>query len=170
MAISLACGGLLETRALRSAAVQGLAVNGDAFCAERALLAAQTLHLQLAFGFDAVPAAGPGGFVATAGGYPFVADAPGGPIQAWMSARSMPPGWWSALGRDAAVLAWAGVRGLPAAGTEDPAEVRARRLSAAAAVARAEAELWTTGARGFGGARVLPREIGSREVKPSPAR
>lgn len=170
IAVSLPCDGLLETRALRSASVQGLVVNGDSFCAERALVAAQPLALRLAFGLDASAAAGPGGLIATAGRYPLVADPSSAALDGWLAIHAASPGWWAALGRDAAVLAWSGVRGLPATGTEDPTEVRARRVSAAAAVAGAEAELWTTEAKGFGGGRVLPREIGSREVTPAPRR
>ncbi|MCC6555787.1 MAG: hypothetical protein IT372_22725 [Polyangiaceae bacterium] len=166
IAVSLPCDGQLDSRALRSAAVQGLVVSGDSFCAERALLTAQPLGLRVAFGLDATAAAAPGALIATAGRYPFVADATDRALGRWLAVHPAPPSWWAALGRDAGVLAWEGVRGLPATGTEDPAQVRARRRSVAAAIAGAEADLWTTGARGFGGAQVLPREVSGRELKP----
>jgi hypothetical protein len=62
------------------------------------------------------------------------------------------------------VLAWAGVQVVPAQGTEDPAEVEARRAQAAGALATAGAVLWTTEAKGFGGTRTLSRALGVREV------
>jgi hypothetical protein len=164
IAIALACDGPLQVRSLRSAAVQGLALNGDSFCAERALAVAQPLGLRAAFGFDAGPEAARGGLVATAGAFPLLAGTTTRRLEGWLALHPGPPTWWAALGRDAGVLAWAGVRGLPARGTEDRAEVKARRRAAAAAVAGAEAELWTTGAKGFGKGNVLPREIGHREV------
>jgi hypothetical protein len=86
-------------------------------------------------------------------------------VQPWARTHPAPPSFWAALGRDAAVLAWEGVKSLPENGTEDPAEVTARRAQVAAALAAAQADLWTTDARGFSGARVLPRTLGVREVK-----
>ena len=85
-----------------------------------------------------------------------------------MKERRTPPSLWSALGRDAAVLAWQGVAALPVQGTEDPKEVQARRLSARDALARAKADLWTTDARGFDGARVVPRRFSAVEAKAGP--
>jgi hypothetical protein len=63
------------------------------------------------------------------------------------------------------MLAWQGVRVLPGKGTEDAAEVRARRATARSALSRASAELWTTDARGFEGAQALPRKLGIRTVQ-----
>ena len=77
----------------------------------------------------------------------------------WMKGHAGPPSWWAGLGHDAAVLARAGVQALPERGTEDPREVSERRVLAAQALAAAQADLWTTAARGFGGARVLPRSV-----------
>jgi hypothetical protein len=79
--------------------------------------------------------------------------------------HASPPGWWAALGHDAAVLAWAAVRTLPQQGTEDPREVTARLAKAAQALGDASGELWTSEARGFGGKQVLPRTIGARELR-----
>ena len=62
-----------------------------------------------------------------------------------------------ALGRDAAVLAVLAVHDLAASASDS--DVRARRIEAAAALAVARADLWTTEARGFDAARALPREI-----------
>jgi hypothetical protein len=183
VALRLPCGAPLDARALREAGVQGLALNGDAACADRALLSGPSPRT-IALGLEATVAA-PAALVlvATAGPFPFAAapgkSAPepaaasaasraGEPrptIEAWRRAHPAPPGFWAALGRDAGVLAWAGVRDLPLLGTDDPAEVLSRRRAAAAAMASAKVELWTTDADGFGGARVLPRRIGVREVR-----
>jgi hypothetical protein len=102
--------------------------------------------------------------VATAGRFPFARGAPDAAIGPWLQTNPTPPGWWAALGRDAGVLARAGVERLPTQSTEDPALVKARRRAAAEAVTRAEAALWTTEAKGFGGGQALPRTIGAREA------
>jgi hypothetical protein len=86
-------------------------------------------------------------------------------LRAWIGARGRAPSWFEALGRDAGVLAWEGVRSLPEQATEDPREVRARRAAATDAIAAAATELWTTEARGFEGARVLPRHVVVREAR-----
>jgi hypothetical protein len=57
------------------------------------------------------------------------------------------------------------VQVLPAQGTADPLEVKARHRRAADTLAAAEADLWTTDARGFGGERRLPRQIGVRLMR-----
>ena len=82
-----------------------------------------------------------------------------------MSGHALPPSFWAGLGHDAAVLAWMCVQALPERATEDPSEVAARRAQTAQALAAAQAELWTSEARGFNGARELPRMIGVRELK-----
>lgn len=79
-------------------------------------------------------------------------------LRGWLDAGRAPPSWWSALGRDAAVLALAAVQDLEAT-TTDPTEVRARRLEATSALAAADRELWTTEARGFSGTQRLARRI-----------
>jgi hypothetical protein len=76
-----------------------------------------------------------------------------------MKDHASPPSWWAGLGHDAAMLAWAGVQALPERGTEDPKEVADRRVLAAQALGSAQADLWTTAARGFAGARAIPRSV-----------
>src|SRR5690606_16803743 len=110
----------------------------------------------IAVGFEAATSAPPGSLVATAGPFPLTAapdgaqaappgaldpasprgDAPdaGSTLAAWLAGHPSPPSFWAALGHDAGVLARAGVRRLPKTGTEDPAEVKARRFAAASAV------------------------------------
>jgi hypothetical protein len=109
----------------------------------------------------------PGSLLVSAGVFPFGPQPPPA-VQGWLKAHPSPPTWWAALGHDAAVLAWAGVQVLPAQGTEDPGEVEARHARAASALAAAQADLWTTDARGFGGGRSLPRTLGVREISARP--
>lgn len=100
------------------------------------------------------------------GPYPVVQRSAQEPqLLAWQKEKRAAPVFWSALGRDAAVLAWQGVAALPAQGTEDPKEVQARRISARDALERATADLWTTEARGFEGSRVAPKRLSYPEVK-----
>ncbi|WP_438016763.1 hypothetical protein WMF18_39180 [Sorangium sp. So ce315] len=170
IALTLPCDGPFDPRALRPPGIRGLILAGDAPCAEQALRAASR-SVTIALGFEAAISPPPGSLVATAGLFPFSAapagaptpDASGAALAAWLATHPGPPSFWAALGRDAGVLAWAGVQRLPKTGTEDPAEVKARRLAAASAVSSATVALWTTSASGFGGKRVLPREVGYRE-------
>ncbi|WP_437967033.1 hypothetical protein WMF04_47065 [Sorangium sp. So ce260] len=184
IALALPCDGPLDPRALRPPAIRGIILAGDAPCAEQALRAAPRA-VTVALGFEAAVPPPPGSLVATAGLFPLVAPpagaqsrpgagdprAPSGApgagaaLAVWLATHPSPPSYWAALGRDAGVLAWAGVQRLPKTGTEDPAEVKARRLAAASALSGATAELWTTAAAGFGGKRVLPRVVGYREIE-----
>ncbi|WP_437957393.1 hypothetical protein WME76_39745 [Sorangium sp. So ce119] len=179
VALALPCDGTFDPRALRPLGIRGLILAGDAPCAEQAIRAAPR-SVTIALGFEAALSPPPGSLVATAGPFPFAAAPAGAPrppaagapeapgaataLGAWLATHPAPPSFWAALGRDAGVLAWAGVQKLPKTGTEDPAEVKARRLAAASSLSGARADLWTTSATGFGGKRVLPREVGYREI------
>lgn len=145
--------------------VGGVVISAQPECARAGIVNAAPLHIRIAVGLESeVSALPPGSLAATAGLFPIaLGDAPK-PLAAWAKTHPAPPTFWTALGRDAAVLAWAGVQALPAEGTEEPNEVAARRASAAAALAMAEAPLWTSEAHGFGGARSLPRSLGVREI------
>ncbi|AUX37761.1 hypothetical protein SOCE836_099930 [Sorangium cellulosum] len=184
VALALPCDAAFDPRALRPPAVRGIILAGDAPCAEQAIRAAPRA-VTLALGFETAVPPPPGSLVATAGLFPLVAapagaqrppgagdaSAPAGApgasaaLAVWLATHPSPPSFWAALGRDAGVLAWAGVQRLPKTGTEDPAEVKARRLAAASALSSATVELWTTSATGFGGKRVLPRVVGYREIE-----
>jgi hypothetical protein len=93
-----------------------------------------------------------------AGVFPVDPSKPDGRLEAWLVAGRPIPTWWTALGRDSAALAWQAVRDLEPTSTE-LSEVRARRLEATSGLAAAEADLWTTEARGFGGRQSLARTI-----------
>lgn len=145
--------------------VGGVVLSAHPECARAAVIAGAPDRLRFAASFEADGAALPAGSVtATAGLYPIALGSKPRALEGWLKTHPIAPAWWVALGRDAAVLAWAGVQGLPPQGTEDPHEVALRRAMAATAVAAAQVDLWTTEARGFHGGRALPRTIGVREV------
>jgi hypothetical protein len=145
--------------------VSGVVLAAQPDCARAAIVAAAPERLRFAAGFEADAAAlPPGSLVTTAGLFPIAPLGKHPALAAWMKEHATPPSWWVAMGHDAAVLAYAGVQALPQKGTEEPKEVAARRAWAAQALETAQAELWTTEAKGFGGARTLPRTVGVREV------
>lgn len=145
--------------------VGGVVLSGHPDCSRAAVAAGAPLRLRFAVGLEAgtlrLP---PRSLVATAGLFPPAQGAPPNALKAWFKEHAAPPSFWAALARDVAVLAWAAVEALPAQGTEDPREVAERRERASAALANATAHLWTTDAKGFGGARVLPRTLRVRDV------
>ena len=79
-------------------------------------------------------------------------------LRAWFAREGAPPNWWAALGHDAAVLARGAVASLPLDASVDSKEVAKRRLAAKEALATAQAHLWTSDARSFSPAHLLPRE------------
>jgi hypothetical protein len=80
------------------------------------------------------------------------------------SSTGSPPGWWTALGRDAAVLAAAAVTALPRDTTTETAEIARRRKLVRKALADARVSLWTSDEHGFDAARTLPRTIHVAEL------
>lgn len=136
-------------------------------CVSDVLLSVSGTSVQTAVGLDLEGVSLPKGtFAATAGVYPIDVRAISNPMLVeWMRHHADPPSIWAGLGRDAAVLAWSAVQVLPLQGTKDPAEVKARHRKAGDMLAAADAPLWTTDARGFGGQRKLPRQLGVRQVR-----
>jgi hypothetical protein len=76
-----------------------------------------------------------------------------------------PVRWWTALGRDAAMLARAAVKVLPDDEATDPKVVASRRTQARDALAQAHARLWTTGASGWEG-RTMRRTVCAIDALP----
>ena len=136
-------------------------------CVSDVLLAVSGTSIQTAVGLDVDGVSLPKGtLAATAGNYPIDPRSITNPqLVTWMRQHAEPPSIWAGLGRDAAVLAWSAVQVLPAQGTKDPQEVKARHGKAADTLAAAQADLWTTEARGFNGQRQLPRQVGVRQVR-----
>ncbi|APR83916.1 Hypothetical protein A7982_09265 [Minicystis rosea] len=145
--------------------VGGILLEAQPDCVRAAVVSSAPLRLKLAAGFESDPAGLPSGSVAASAGlYPIALGSKPRALEGWLKTHASPPGFWTALGRDAAVLAWAGVQSLPPRGTEDPQEVTARRALATSSLENAQADLWTTEAKGFAGARTLPRTVTVREI------
>lgn len=145
--------------------ITGVVAYGS--CVSDVLLATSGTSVQTTVGLDLDGVALPKGTMAmTAGLYPIDPRSITSPtLSLWSRQHADPPSLWAGLGRDAAMLAWSAVQVLPAQGTTDPAEVKARHRKAADTLAVAQGELWTTEARGFGGERKLPRQLGVRVVR-----
>ncbi len=145
--------------------VAGVVLGAGEGCTRDALAALPSTQIRLAAGFDAQGTPLPASTLrASAGVFPIAStSAPPREMQGWLDARDATPSWFAALGRDAAVLVFAGLQALPQRGTEDPREVTTYRMGAAAALAAAQADLWTSEAKGFGGQHALPRTINVRE-------
>jgi hypothetical protein len=137
--------------------VVGAAATCSAAASSHAISAGNKAHFGVAF--EATFRLGPGSVIATAGLYPVAATSLPESMKRWTDLRGTPPSYFAGLGRDAAVLAYAGVQSLPRVATEDPREVIERRATVAAALAAARADLWTTEAKGFNADRVLPRTV-----------
>jgi len=167
-AARVSCADVPPVAEWRENGVRGVVLLEGPGCAERVVAAATTSGLTMTY------AVGPGAsgvrvpsgsLTLTAGLYPIDASTTNSAIRGWVQARGSAPSWWAGLGHDAGVLAWAGVRVLPTQGTEDAAEVRARRATVRATLAAASGELWTTEARGFAGGQVVPRKLGVRTTR-----
>jgi hypothetical protein len=144
-------------RELQKNGVGGLLVTADAPCSRD--LAAEVKGAKTSFlvalGLEAsetYATLGVSTLVVSSGGYPL--NAPHG-------------GWYEALGHDAALLAARALESLPPEGLVRGGSVEVLHEKARDALARAEAALWTSEARGFTGARVLPRKLGVLEGGPS---
>ena len=166
VALEQSCLALPLPLDMRAAGVKGLLVYDGAYCDEDLTTLTQTLRLPVAAGLGAVLPELPGRVTTlSAGIFPVDVSRPDRRLTGWLEGGRGAPSWWHALGRDAAVLAWLAVEGLTETGTEGGKdEVRARRVEAASALAAAEAELWTSEARGFGGQQRLPRQLEVTDV------
>src|SRR5262249_29634745 len=134
----------------RKAGVDALLVTGDADCARDLASELRSTHERplLGLGLDSSEAyatLGVPSLAPHAGSYP--ERAPAG-------------GWYEALGHDVAVLAAQALGALPERGSARAEEASALHQKARDALASVEVELWTSSARGFGGGRALPRELG----------
>jgi hypothetical protein len=156
----------------RAARVDALILLGDAACASDAIatVAGQKLGpLRVAVGLDGAEiAADPNRLpllVAGAGIFPLRRGDSASAMYGFSKRHGRSPSFFAALGHDAAVLARAAEKTLPTDRTEDPSEVERRHRAAAAALLRAEGDLWTTSARGFASQSVIARDISLLEVK-----
>lgn len=132
-------------------------VAAPSLCARSALYSLRNTRSFLAVGLEG-PSEG-ADLYARAGSFPYDKKRASPSLEAYTKAKLQPPSWWTGLGHDAGALAWQAVRELPPEDTEDDARVRALWVTVRERLASAEAELWTSEARGFAGARALPRTI-----------
>lgn len=80
-------------------------------------------------------------------------------VKEFMERFGVRPSYWTAIGRDAGVLARASIAPLPADATSDPRAVLQRRSIVQTGVLAARVRLWTTDDKGVGTDRVLPRAL-----------
>ncbi|MBX3190477.1 MAG: amino acid ABC transporter substrate-binding protein [Labilithrix sp.] len=80
-------------------------------------------------------------------------------VRAFMERFGVRPSYWTAIGRDAGVLARAALAPLPPDTTSDLKSVTQRRAIVQAGLSAARVRLWTTDDRGFGRDRILPRAL-----------
>jgi hypothetical protein len=148
--------------ALGKRSIGALLVTGDAPCARDLALEVRGRKASFVLGLaleasETYSTLGVPNLVVSTGGYP--ANAP-------------PGGWYEALGHDAAALAARALEALPSQGLVRGGSVEVLHEKARDALALAEAELWTSEARGFARARVLPRKLsvldGGPSVRPPP--
>jgi len=79
------------------------------------------------------------------------------------------PSWYAALGHDAAALAGAALASFALEHVDDARTVAELHRRARDELAKSEAELWTTQARGFAGQRAIQRKLGTVSyVPPTP--
>jgi len=149
----LSCPAQLNVEQLRSLRADGFLVRDGAACGFELLQHARAVRASLGVGLGVPQLAGrlpTSAHVLSAGVFPVQPKTPDPALDKWLATGRGSPSWWTALGRDAAVLGWKAVERLEGAATEDPKEVRARRAEAATGLAAASVGLWTSSARGFG--------------------
>lgn len=101
---------------------------------------------------------------ASAGLFPIAEGGRGAPTddplwKSLLTERGTPPSYWMALGHDAGLLVKDAILGLPPDSGDKSIAVAVRQRIVADAIANAEVKLWTTNATGFGGGRVMPRDV-----------
>jgi hypothetical protein len=158
--------------AWRAKRVDALLLLGDAACSSEAIATAvgQKLGvLRAGVGLEGADLASEPSrlplLVAAAGGFPLRRGDGASPMNGFKKRQGRAPSFWAALGHDAAVLARAAEKTLPADSTDEASEVEKRHRAAGEALAGAEADLWSTAARGFAGKSVIAREISVFEVR-----
>lgn len=155
------CGGGATAAELEGERVDGIVAYDGAYCGEELYDVASAVRAKIGVGLGAVGMypAPKSAYVLRAGVYPFDGNVRDARLSVWTGEGRLPPSWWSALARDAAVLAYEAVENLEDTGAEDESGVRARRQQAAVALAQARATLWTTESRGFVGSQRVKRKI-----------
>jgi hypothetical protein len=156
----------------RASKVDSLLLLGDAGCASEVIASATSERLanfRVGVGLDAAEMAASASrvplLVASAGPFPLRRNDTTSALYGFDKRHGKPPSFWAALGHDAAVLARAAERALPSDRAEEAPEVERRHRTVSDALATAEGDLWSTSARGFASATVIPRDVVIAEVR-----
>ncbi len=160
------------TGAWKEARVDGLLLLADAQCARDAIGEAKKLtrsNLVAALGLHGAqialtPPRSTALLVASAGRFPLLASDVASPLEASRQHQGEPPSWLTAIGHDAAALARAALRGLPMNRTDEASSVVKLHQQVKESLAVAQANLWTTDAKGFSGQHALSRVVRIREL------
>jgi hypothetical protein len=152
--------------------LDALLLLGDAACTAEAIgdvAQARFGRVRAAVGLESAEiAAEPNALtlsVASAGRFPLTQGGSSSPLFGFKERHGQAPSWFATMGHDAAALARAALRTLPADSTDDAEEIAKRQQRAEASLLRVEVDLWSTSARGFSGNAVMEREIRVVEVK-----
>jgi len=78
-------------------------------------------------------------------------------VREMVAKTGAPPRWWTALGRDASILARRALATLPTDTTEAPPEIARRRALVRRSLHEVKAPLWTSERDGFDAAGVVTR-------------
>ena len=148
----------------REVGFQVVAIDGPCWCARNVLqdLVAARFTPTVLLGLEARPAAGSYGGslrVASCGHLDAPQEQEPASLKAWRATHGQAPTWFEALGRDAAQLTHDATALLPGKTFTDMGAVMQVRTVIQQVLLQAEAPLWTTKARGFGGRWVLTRKV-----------
>ena len=152
------CSASRET--LEKLNADALVLDGDADCGARAVELGSKRLVGVGLRAETNQAdviASAGLFPNPAGDHPRASEDP--MLAALINERQRNPTWWMALGHDAGLLVKDAILGLSPEADDRGVAVAMRKRIVTDAIATAEAKLWTTSASGFGGGRVLPRDV-----------
>jgi hypothetical protein len=154
------CDDLPSVGDLRGEGADALVVLDGAYCDAGVVDVAKALGpLGVGLGVPALMPPPARSLALSAGVFPIDPARPDARLDPWIAEGRDPPSWWAALGRDAAVLAYAAVAVLKPTAAGDDEGVRDRRHTALLELARAESELWTTASMGFTKTQVMERTV-----------
>lgn len=168
---------LLPDARLQREKLESLLVLGDARCLETALSAMgarRSASMTVGVGLEAAARlawsrselGSVGAWLfPSVGLFPLREGDSASPLMAWVERYGAPPSYFAALARDAGMLASAALHELPKDRTSTPGDLAWRYAEAMRALEGAEAELFTTDARGFGSGHELPRSVRIMEIE-----
>jgi hypothetical protein len=162
LAFERPCDALPTVAELRTRNIRSLVLLDGAYCGRQVLALADAIRAPLGLGLGVPLVEKPRLRVLSAGVFPVDEKNADPRLRGWLASGRRAPSWWTALGHDAAVLAYGAVKGLQRSGTDDD-EVKARRVEATSALAAAENTLWTSDVKGFGPDQAVRRVVTVRK-------